>query len=91
MFRITLCLPAVLLAVPGAFSQDGIDTFLAKGKLTVPVLALGGAKSYGAGMAAELKTVATNVQGGVIPESGHWIMEENSVATTRIVLDALAK
>ena len=36
-----------------AFPQDGIDNraFLAKGKLTMPVLALGGEKSYGANMA----------------------------------------
>ena len=76
-----------------AFPQDGIDNraFLAKGKLTMPVLALGGEKSYGANMATELKFVATNVSGGVIPNSGHWIMEENPVATTKLVSDFLAK
>jgi pimeloyl-ACP methyl ester carboxylesterase len=74
-----------------AFPQDGIDNqaFLAKGKLTMPVLALGGEKSYGAGMATELTFVANDVKGGVIPESGHWIMEENSDATTKQVLDFL--
>jgi pimeloyl-ACP methyl ester carboxylesterase len=51
-----------------AFPQDGIDnrSFLAKGKLTMPVLALGGEKSYGAGMATELEFVASDVKGGVI-------------------------
>ncbi len=76
-----------------AFPQDGIDNraFLAKGKLTIPVLALGGEKSYGANMATELKFVATNVTGGVIPASGHWIMEENPQGTTKLVLDFLSK
>jgi pimeloyl-ACP methyl ester carboxylesterase len=76
-----------------AFPQDGIDNraFLAKGKLTMPVLALGGEKSYGANMATELKFVATNVSGGVIPNSGHWVMEENPDATTKLVTDFLAR
>ena len=76
-----------------AFAQDGGDNraFRAKGKLSLPVLALGGEKSYGAKMKVELDDVATNVQGGVIPESGHWIMEENPAATTKLVLDYLAK
>lgn len=76
-----------------AFPQDGIDNraFLAKGKLTMPVLALGGEKSYGAGMATELSFVASNVQGGVIPHSGHWIMEENPKATTKSIVDYLLK
>lgn len=74
-----------------AFPQDGVDNraFLAKGKLTLPVLALGGEKSYGAGMETELKFVATNVKGGVIPASGHWVMEENPEATTKFVMDFL--
>src|SRR6201994_1792797 len=76
-----------------AFPQDGVDNraFLAKGKLTMPVLALGGAQSYGAGMAAEAGAVASNVKGGVIPESGHWVMEENPTATTKLITDFLAK
>ena len=34
-------------------------------------------------------TWPANVKGGVIPESGHWIMEENPAATTKLVLDFL--
>ena len=63
---------------------------LAKGKLTMPVLALGAEKSYGLTMADDLKQVALNVKGGVVPDSGHWIMEENPDATTRLVLDFLS-
>ncbi len=76
-----------------AFPQDGIDNraFLAKGKLTMPVLALGGEKSYGAGMATEIKFVAANVSGGVVPKAGHWVMEENPMAVTALVVDFLNK
>ena len=76
-----------------AFPQDGIDNraFLAKGKLTMPVLALGGEKSYGAGMKTELEFVAANVSGGVVPNSGHWVMEENPDATTRLIVGFLGK
>jgi pimeloyl-ACP methyl ester carboxylesterase len=76
-----------------AFPQDSVDNqaFLARGKLTLPVLALGGEKSYGPAMATELSFVADNVKGGVIPDSGHWIMEENPAATTKMIVDFLAK
>jgi len=74
-----------------AFPQDGVDNrvFRAKGKLTLPVLALGGEKSYGLKMKGELDDVAASVKGGIVPESGHWIMEENPAATTKLVLDFL--
>ena len=74
-----------------AFPQDGVDNraFAAKGKLPMPVLALGAEKSYGLTMADDLKQVAANVKGGVVPDSGHWIMEENPGATTKLVLDFL--
>jgi pimeloyl-ACP methyl ester carboxylesterase len=49
------------------------------------VLALGGEKSFGSQMAELMKFAATNVQGGVVPDSGHWIMEENPTATIRLV------
>jgi len=78
----------------GAFNQDAIDNkeFLAKyGKLELPILALGGEKSFGLGEAEDLKYVATNVQAGVIPRSGHWVMDENPQATIRLVSDFLAK
>ena len=64
---------------------------LAKGKPTMPVLALGGEKSYGLKMKDELDDVARQCQGGVVPDSGHWIMEENPQGTTRLVLGFLAK
>ena len=76
-----------------AFNQDAIDNkaLAARGKLAMPILALGGDKSFGLGMVDVLKVVATNVTGGVIPSSGHWVMEENPDATTKLVVDFLSK
>jgi pimeloyl-ACP methyl ester carboxylesterase len=76
-----------------AFTQDDADNkaFLARGKLQMPVLAVGAEKSFGDGMATELSFAAANVVGGIVPASGHWIMEENPGATTKLVLDYLAK
>ena len=77
-----------------AFDQDAIDNkgFLATyGKLTMPVLALGGEKSFGPMMATVMRFTATNVTEGVVPASGHWIMEENPKATIALVRPFLDK
>jgi pimeloyl-ACP methyl ester carboxylesterase len=76
-----------------AFQQDAVDNkaFVAKGKLTMPVLAIGAEKSFGAALADDLRFVATDVTGAVIPNSGHWLMEEQpaaTVAATRTFVDA---
>jgi len=89
---------AKLYALPGAmhagfsqfaaFDQDARDNqaFLAaKGKLTMPVLAIGGEKSFGPMMANVMRFAANDVTEGIIPDSGHWIMEENPTATTAMV------
>src|SRR6195256_2953725 len=79
---------AALYARPGAmhsafeqfaaFSRDAIDNkvFAAKGKLALPVLAIGADKSFGAAMADALRFVASDVSGAVVANSGHWLMEE---------------
>jgi pimeloyl-ACP methyl ester carboxylesterase len=77
----------------GAFNQDAIDNkaLLAKGgKLTMPVLALGGEKSFGTAQADTLRFVATNVTMGIVPGSGHWIMDENPKATTTFLVNFLS-
>jgi pimeloyl-ACP methyl ester carboxylesterase len=86
-----------LYAMPGAmhsgfmqfaaFDQDAVDNqqFLAKGKLRMPVLAIGGEKSFGATMAAIMRFAASDVREAVIPDTGHWIMEENPAATISMV------
>jgi pimeloyl-ACP methyl ester carboxylesterase len=70
-----------------AFPQDGVDNqaFLARGKLTMPVLAIGGEKSYGTDLAEELRFVATDVKPLVIPDAGHWLMEEQPVKTVAAI------
>nr|WP_203196390.1 alpha/beta hydrolase [Xanthobacter dioxanivorans] len=95
---------AALYALPGAmhsgfaqfaaFDQDAIDNraFLAaKGKLAMPVLAVGGEKSFGPMMATVMRAGASDVTEAVVPESGHWIMEENPSATIAIVRAFLDK
>ena len=76
-----------------AFDQDAADNkaFIAEGKLDVPVLALGGEKSFGLAMADVMRFAATTVEGGVVPDSGHWIMEENPKATVAMVRSFLEK
>lgn len=70
-----------------AFRQDAKDNqeFLAAGKLTMPVLAIGGEKSFGVGFANEIQFAATDVRGISIQNSGHWLMEEQPEA----VMDAI--
>jgi pimeloyl-ACP methyl ester carboxylesterase len=78
----------------GAFSQDAIDNqalLTRGGKITMPVLAVGAEKSFGPGMAVVLRFVATDVTGAIVPNSGHWIMEENPQATVKLVTEFLAK
>lgn len=88
---------AALYARPGAmhagfaqfaaFDQDAIDNkaFLAEGKLTIPVLAIGGEKSFAATMATVARFAATDVTGTVIAGAGHWVMEEQPAATIKSV------
>jgi pimeloyl-ACP methyl ester carboxylesterase len=66
-----------------AFAQDAIDNraLAAKGKLAMPILAIGADKSFGAAMAEVLRFVAVDVTAAVIAHSGHWLMEEQPAAT----------
>jgi pimeloyl-ACP methyl ester carboxylesterase len=95
---------AALYALPGAmhagfaqfaaFDQDAADNraYIAKGgMLKMPVLAVGGEKSFGPMMATVMKAGASNVTEAIIPASGHWIMEENPDATVSMMVDFLAK
>jgi pimeloyl-ACP methyl ester carboxylesterase len=75
-----------------AFDQDAIDNkafVAANGPLTMPVLAIGGEKSFGPTMAVVMRAAAANVRPLVIPHSGHWLMEENPNATIAAVVDFL--
>ena len=76
-----------------AFDQDALDdqALLAKGKLTMPMLAIGGEKSFGPTMAVVMRFAATDVTEGVIPDSGHWLMEEQPDATVKMVVEFLGR
>jgi pimeloyl-ACP methyl ester carboxylesterase len=95
---------AALYALPGAmhsgfsqfaaFDQDAIDNraWLGTGaRLQMPLLALGGEKSFGATMAEVMRAGATDVHEGIVPASGHWIMEENPQATISLVRSFLTE
>ena len=73
--------------VPGALHSNfgfyrALDTTIAENqqriahRLTIPVLGIGGEFSLGAGVGAEMKLVADNVQTAVIPGAGHFVAEE---------------
>ena len=75
-----------------AFAQDAADNqklLAEKGKLTMPVLAIGGDHSFGDAFAGEIGFAANNVRGAVIANSGHWIMEEQPDQAIAVILPFL--
>ena len=69
-----------------AFSQDAADNkVFEQVKLTMPVLAVGGEKSFGPTQAVIMREVATNVREAVVPGSGHWLMEESPAYTVDLI------
>jgi pimeloyl-ACP methyl ester carboxylesterase len=73
-----------------AFSQDVEDNkIFQRTKLTMPVLAVGGEKSFGATEAAVMRNVAINVREAVVPGAGHWLMEESPAFTVALIQDFL--
>ena len=71
-----------------AFPQTAVDfAELAKNKLTMPVLSLGGEKANGVALGEQVKLVATNATIIVLKNCGHWVMEEQRQQT----IDALMK
>jgi len=77
-----------------AFSQDAKDNkIFEQTKLTMPVMAVGGEKSFGPLQAVIMRHVAINVREEVVAGSGHWLMEERpdyTVALIRKFLDGPA-
>jgi pimeloyl-ACP methyl ester carboxylesterase len=66
-----------------SFNQAAKDfAQLARTPLTMPVLAIGGEKSLGEVLGAQMKSVAQNVTMIVLKNTGHWILEENTRETT---------
>ena len=62
---------------------------LSQVKLTMPVLAIGGEKSLGNELGAQMKLVADNVEVVVLPNTGHWILEERPKETTEALVNFL--
>ena len=93
---------AELYAAPGAMRasfaqcravwQDAEDNKLSMAdKLAMPVLAIGGEKSFGATMAVVMRNAAINVTEAVVPDAGHWLMEESPAETIKLITDFLAR
>ena len=62
---------------------------LAKTRLAMPVLSIGGEKSLGAVLGQQMKLVALNVTVVVLPRTGHWLMEERPKETMEAMLKFL--
>lgn len=59
----------------------------ARTKLTMPVLSIGGAQANGDALGKQVKLVAVNAESIVLPNTGHWLMEERPLET----MDALIR
>jgi pimeloyl-ACP methyl ester carboxylesterase len=60
-----------------AFEQDAKEfAVLAETPLPMPVLVLTGEKASGPGLIEQTRLVAPQVEGVIIPGSGHWLMDE---------------
>lgn len=70
-----------------AIPRDIADN-AAAARLPMPVLALGGDRSWGRGMEVveSLRRLAVNVEGGVVGECGHWMPEEQPAELLRRLL-----
>jgi pimeloyl-ACP methyl ester carboxylesterase len=61
-----------------SFQQAATDfAQFARTKLTMPVLSIGGEKANGEALAKQVKLVAVNASSVILPNTGHWVMEEN--------------
>jgi pimeloyl-ACP methyl ester carboxylesterase len=73
-----------------SFPKDATDfAQLAKTKLTMPVLVIGGEKSRGDALGREAKEVANDVKVFLIKGSGHWVLEERPKETTDALISFL--
>lgn len=69
-----------------AFPKDAeVNAKAIARKLPMPVLAIGGAKSFEANEAVVMRNAAVNVTEVVIPDAGHWLMEEAPEATMKAI------
>jgi len=62
---------------------------LAKTRLGMPVLSIGGAKANGPALGAQAKLIATDVTVLILEDTGHWILEERSQQTIAALVNFL--
>lgn len=66
--------------------EAAVDQLFAKdGKLTIPVLGVGGEQSMGGLIGAALPRVATNVTPAVVKGANHWLLEEQPAAVLSLL------
>ena len=74
-----------------AFEQDAADfQALAKTKLRMPMLVITGGKASGPFLIEQARLVAESVEGVIVPEAGHWLMEEATAETIPALVKFLA-
>lgn len=72
--------------------QDEVDNKASMTKrLTMPVLAIGGEKSFGSNEALVMRNAADNVTEVVVSGAGHWLMEEAPTQTIKAIRDFIAQ
>jgi pimeloyl-ACP methyl ester carboxylesterase len=72
--------------------QDEVDNKASMAtRLTMPVLAIGGEKSFAGNEAIVMRNAADNVTEVVVPGAGHWLMEEAPTQTIRSIRDFIAQ
>ncbi|MHC8362418.1 alpha/beta fold hydrolase [Pseudomonas sp. LS2P72] len=72
--------------------QDAVDNEASMAtRLTMPVLAVGGEKSFAENEAIVMRNAADTVTQVVIPGAGHWLMEEAPTQTIRAIREFIAQ
>jgi pimeloyl-ACP methyl ester carboxylesterase len=75
-----------------SFQQAAHDfARFARTKLTMPVLTIGGDKANGRALKKQVKLVATNAASVVLPNTGHWLMEERPQETMAALIRFLGR
>jgi len=75
-----------------AFPQDAVDfAQFAKTPITMPMLVLTGEKASGQTLITQARLVDTDVEGVIIKNSGHWLMEEATGQVVPRLVDFLNK
>jgi pimeloyl-ACP methyl ester carboxylesterase len=75
-----------------SFPQAATDfARLSQTQLTMPVLSLGGEMANGKALGEQVKLVASNATVVVVPNTGHWMLEENLEGTTEALFQFLER